>query len=477
MKKHCIRLTEILISVLLALLLVFNVFAASVIIIRYSTSGNQASAAASSAGSSYPGEYTTQYLTPDFIGAHIGDFNKGLFSGSNIVREAYASLSLYIASAFGEQSDCTKTADSDTWSEIRGSDNYIYIRFHTELPLFVVFSHSDDVRYSEKTSAAGDADAYVREMFIILTPSEQEGLYRFSAAVMDNSGNCLLYTPQKSSGYTSASGKTVYFDADAFKNSTDYSEASSFEFYAEIPTLYSSQSKIADTQPVMSDSPDSKRYSKAGNPALLSFASDCGEILSLFDFSADKAGSYTDTDGSVVFIETHGTLRTGSSGFSYSAASDGGIDLYGYVPLTVRYQGTDVFACILAAENITSAVSAADNRLTGGDAELVLSAVTAEDDASVSVSFIYCLDNIEYYSQSARYAVKLTFKGSKLIYADFRSINFENSVTRIKNYSAEWILRVLASSISFVSERTYFGLVYADSDIVPTLDSEWILKK
>jgi len=399
------------------------------------------------------------FVMPEFIGAKIsGNTNFSIRGNYDKMYEVYSFLAPSLSTIFSSAFTCEPY--ENYWESALASENLIYLRYYNELPFQILWAHFN--AYVANSAAIGSAN--VKEILIMLDKSSN-GLYSAYALTIDTAGNCTVFKPSSEAAVT-------FIDADALGESKGLADFGGFDFTANLkPFGIAAKSRLSVSQPIQEIPITTQEISLTpGNP-LESIEKD----IVLFGFGASKTGSYKNTDGATVFWETHGTLTFSDNqkSLQYTAAIDGGISIYKYISGANLSEELVVYNCILSAERLWTLLSRQSEAWSGGKAHIMLTGVEYNGE-ELSLVFSYFFDCIPIVSVAAPYAMRAVFKGSMYKSVVLNSLLVNNLVYRVRNFTDEWMLRVLTPSLSAAEGKTsYLSLIYKDSGKV--VRAQWSL--
>lgn len=368
------------------------------------------------------------FLLPEYICAK-GDAIKDVAFVANrqTVSEIYSYLKPFILSAL-TQGRCF-AVDDGIWTSLLDSSNVVYIRYHSQLTAGVISSHLG----GSITAIEGAGE--ISEM--VISVNAQNG--SFTVTTRSKLGNTYAFYPPQE-GYT-LDNNTVTFDTEHFSRYSELTNNSEFNFIANANISGISQaSLISPFQPVLDTPPalSSLRFEKTAD----AFSP---ELLAAMGFTPAGLGSYTDEfTGETVYINTLGTIKRSDSHFTFSASLEGGIPL----SVTSNKDGAySVFESINAVEILLDKQYTLMPELFGGDAQVMLSSVTANGDA-FTLNFTYTYNNIVILrSDRSAPEISITVSDGKITHISAELMNAKSTSYLIKSYPMFTVLRVLTPAV------------------------------
>ncbi len=373
------------------------------------------------------------HISPELIGVKkSGERARAMLANSGYLSDMYGNIMPYITHIFGEGGTCT-ALDADTgaslWKKCIDSDEFVYVRYHTEFPFSLLYAHS---RYTEDTDiydSSKDSETYVSEFFIL----RENGAYALVAR--------------------DAKGNVARFDTENTEHGFEYSlldrylnRCQEFAFAAQLYGYYGS----FDSVPILYDNFSSKNVN-ADNIIFDNFGDVSGdnfrELMRLFDFNPDKLNAYVDVDDNTasLFVEAHGTLRMSTSKLEYTAASDGGIS----VPDFLNYKNIDynVYDHIKAAECFAYLIRNMSPETFGGDAALGLSYIGYRDGILV-VEYSYFYENVLVEYGEEKIALRFEIANNKFVGIKIRPLSLTSSGNTLRNFSQSMIFKLYEEELT-----------------------------
>ncbi len=375
------------------------------------------------------------YLLPEFIGLGIDGENYGISVSSNIMSEIYGMLAPTLSHMISEEN--FKKADGTLWTELALLDEFVYVRYHSQLPDNVIGLFAD-------ASSGAEAEnrnhilAYVYELMII--PAENKnGTVRVAVRSLD--GEVALFE--------SAAEMLDYEKL----SSTVTSYRSGFSRFIFAGGMYA----LFDTEPIFTDSIAVREIVVSPDTGMFVFNNDSYKepLMRLFAINPDKLLSeHEDAEGNLIYTDVHGVLTLKMSGFEYQSVSDGGVDIEKIIGNTEK---TGLKEYIRASAEILSSIRAINKFFVGNDAEPILYSV-ASDGGRVRVTYEYALENIRIIGDAPAFTAE--FENGKLKYAYVSAVAAKALISKVNSYSELWFVKSLGEgelprNVSLVYEGDY----------------------
>lgn len=383
-------------------------------------------------------------LLPEFIGIKLGEEQRGVSGSVDVMADAYSTFAPLISSTMRAEF-CSRGTDT-TWSNIANGKDFVYVRFHSQLPDTVVAMFAD--------ISGGGAEnrnlvsAYVYEMFIVPENSEDNGE---TIAVKSIFGDVFIYKKPHSDDYISTAqlSKLLHTYSTQFKK---------FEFAKNL--LYGESS----TDPVFIESISTKNIFMTNNVASMTYGNTVKTVMRVFGVNPDKLlNTHTGEDGTASYTDRSGVFYHYESAFEYKATEDGGVDISEIIGYSDK---TGLVEYISAAKILFDEVGKINGNYTGAEADIVLTSVKS-DGKTVDLKFTYAYDNIPIVEIEPAFTA--TFKEGKLMGARVYTLAVRNVSTRSIPRSEWWFYDYLDDEHEVIN----VGLVYRSNFISEKVSAEW----
>ena len=403
------------------------------------------------------------YIPPEFIGLKISSGSPRAFvADDGYLFDVYRYVMPYISEMFGENGKLERLDEATgraLWLGCTDTDGYVYVRYHTEFPLSILYAYS-----------RGNDDAGVYRSL----KSDEAMIYEFFI-VKDDSSSVLVARDANKNVYRFTAESAESFDFSGLERYGGRGEE--FSFACEI----FDGDKLADTVPILLDPLSAERIStknvildELGDPESESFRS----LMRLFDFNPDKLNGYNDTDddSSSVFVETHGNLRMSAKRLEYTASSDGGVsvlDFLGYRKSDSDYNISDM---LKATQGFVEAARAVGEESFGGDADLGITHISYSDGRLV-LEYSYFYDNVYVAYGEEGYAVRFEIRDNLFESIVVRPRFIESAGESRRNFLQKMIInmqsdRIFAEEASSVNMKLRYVAEQIENDAI---DTEWAL--
>jgi len=383
----------------------------------------------------------------------------GCFCDSSVLYDMYAVTSELLTLLLGPMSSASAVQDGDAfWNECAASDNFIYIKYHTQLPAPVIYAGLRGGTLSSAPEyASGDA-FNISELFIMPEDTEKsaesaehrDGKVRWYAVVRDENGNTAKY--EVGSDYE-ADGESFDFTIGRISVFGTGNGVRECGFYFESGEDFGNI-KLRSTALM---TPHDLALPAITVSSGLSGGMTDG-LLRFFDFNPDRLNTYTESDGTTVFVETHGVLRFGADELSYhSSGGIGGIELASLLGYE-SYSGTyNVYELISAAGELFRRVKSHDVSIGGIAAAQLTDVEYSEGRIKITLGLTY--GGVLLYGEDYRpvCALEVTFSEGYLTDAVISLVSVDGYTEMIECFPQSWTLRTLSSRLPELPEITDEG--------------------
>ncbi len=352
-------------------------------------------------------------------------------NSARVIGDLYGELAPCLAACLEAQ---PKKENDAMWSLAVTSPDGIYIRYRAELPYQIVHAFA---------AAAIGSDVYVRHEQAI---GVQELCLRLAG------GDAFVFVRGESGVYS-------------FKAKTELMMASFASYASMYPDVFYPCTLLDSADVVLITERVNVReilVEEGVAAAITQNEAHFSEWLRLLSFNPDKLNYHVETDGTAVYVESHGVLTCTADSISYAASDGGGAD---FAELAFVRGDIDVYAYLRAASALIAEMSGMNPQYTGGDAALRLLSVRA-DGASFTVRFCLCADNLPVYYDGDAVAVSVTFTENKLTALTWRTVCVQRQLSEQASFLEAWSRTALASGD--------VRLAYRAGDERTRIFAEWI---
>lgn len=403
-----------------------------------------------------------EQLLPAFLGIKpAGEQAVGLLSGAAMLRDLTEDISPLGGFALGEGAvaETLSAAQSDAcWRDCLTADAYFYLSWRFAMPAALLRAHclpNDNQAMLE--TAAGDLPR-IAEIFFF--PDLRDG--DVCAVSRDAEGLVTRWhrTPTAEDDLPDLADFAIYLErgvlqAYTFAGRQD-NDCPSPLLTLPVPEEPLNLPVLAHTHP-FAGTGEHDRVSEA--------------LLTLFSYNPNKASSYYEADtDTVVFVETHGTLRASMDSLIYEAAEQGGLAV---ADLVRKSEGAlNLRDDIMACEGLADQLRQTDAACVGGDAVPQLTAIGTQGDALV-LEYAYAYNNVTV-DQSGP-ALRLTVRAHRIVGVSLSVCCYRAEETVVRIGSQQWMLNLADYLYSRDGTVSRIDLCYAvDAD--PTrLRADWTL--
>ena len=388
-----------------------------------------------------------ELLSPQAIAVSDGETCRAVLNSAAIVQDFYSAVNICLADAL--QND-PQSVSEEVWQNSLSGSPCVYVKYVSELPYQVVFAFA--AADTENDAQIRRADIYIGVREALLW-ADENGVV--SNLLVRGSGGVYAF-PLLSAA--SISDFSVY--PLAYPNAFYFCELTNTNM---------------DTALVVTEKITARTvHVSRGIPALL-ISGDSGSsvFLRMLDFNPDKLYYHMESDGTYVYIEPHGILRSDMKGISYTASEGGGISVSS---LNGGEKGSDIYAYLRAASYIVERIASINSQYTGGDGVLRIQSVSASGE-EITIRLMTCFENIPVVESGERVTIALTFRGDKLVGMQYRMILVSRTLTDRNTMLQSFCASVLApqgASDMYLVYRSGMGtgLIAAEWTVVPRNNNE-----
>ncbi len=418
--------------------------------------------------------FNISFIIPEFIGFNFDNGVIGITGNTEVTSDIYLTASEYIKYVFGNNYLCDKKDSSDgeaIWNSCLSGSNYIYMKYPSALPSDVIIAFSNSEKTTSAVGLPDDGVVFISEMFLLFN-YYGEDLYAVHAVTKDFNGNIAVFEynyiniePRK---YFKIEGILSYYGNNLFLH-YDFAKKHHANLNYKLPLKDSAiiYDKDISANDIIVSNINDKKFS--GIPADL--------ILKQFGYNPDKLNSFINTDGTLVYIETHGELKILSDKIIYTANdNNGGIDISDYLSYGIYNGDYDIFEIIKATGIIIDSIRKIDTGFIGGDAGLRISDISYDyENNNLIIKYSYYYNNIVISSETGYFdACRFKIKDNKIIEVYINSIQINGSLNKRMNYPQLWMLDKIGNIIDSTSSgdmRLEYIIQLGVEGIYPT---QWV---
>jgi hypothetical protein len=384
------------------------------------------------------------YMLPELIGLSVNGEKYAISASQNIVSELYGLISPTLSEMISEEN--FRKVQSSAWLEYVEADEFVYVRYHNELPDNIIGLFADAASYNRNNEYTNDRNhvlTYVCEL--VLIPTDSQGVTRIATRSLG--GEVAVYESREGN-----------FDYGKIADAAS-SYRSSLVRFVFSGDVYAS---VLDTEPVFLDSIATRDIMLSSDTGFFVFdnSSYRGELMRLFSVNPDKLLSeHEDANGNISYTDVHGVLYLRTRGFEYHGSSDGGVDISEYIGYTKKI-GLEEY--IRASVDIISEIKAINKFFIGNDADPMLYSVESSG-GRVRLTFEYTIDNVRI--AGGRSAFVAEFENGKLVHADVYAMAAKTLISRSNSYSESWFIKNLKSGVVPINVSLVYESDYRSSSV------------
>lgn len=387
-------------------------------------------------------------LIPSFIGITADGVRQGVSASTNTVAELYRTITPTLAAVMADE--YAKSGDDLLWNSMAEAENSVYVRYHSELPDYVISVFAD-----HENTARNSLNSYVFEL-ILLPYSEDSDTVTVAVRSLDGSV-CVYEQP---------SPEEIITAEDLRRVQRSYrSSLKTFDFAGECAAVSS------PTEPVFLESVPTRNIIVTGYSASLvqNSEDEIESVMRLFSLNPDKLlNQHAEEDGSTSYIDTKGILYLRNSSFEYTAAAEGGIPIENYIGYT---ESVGLMDYIQTAMTIFDEITAISRHYTGGDAYITLTSVE-NSGGQVTLTYEYTFDNLKITDIEPAFTV--VFEDGILKTAKLYTIAVRNLGGRTQSIEEWWFVDHIGD---YMTAQTppyrNVGLVYRRDFVSNSVEAQW----
>ena len=381
---------------------------------------------------------------PDSISYKQSGKQASAVVGDNeLMKTVYSVLSNVITDIFGSDSVANRfDGDINTvYNKVASADSYVFFSYATELPfpcIYAFSSGSSNVTY--EMSAKSDA-FYVSDVALLLDTSQKEVTYRCFA--FDRHQNVYEFTRADGTQYVLPGADIAHIDAYsedftnvdfAMNRKADFDKLSLFPLdilYGSLDYSYLNKT-FAVSELELSDTAVAKKF------------------LEIFDINSEKTNTYSEDDGTKVYIGTDDRLEITSDGLIKFTNTNSPIEIkeiIGFSPSKIN--SYTAFDMLKTASVIINKLSDLYPSHFGGNATPKLTSIYKDSDGRYVFEYSYYISGFRINTEPA-YKFVFTSSGLTELSADASSYEetSQKSATLPKALVYERLNEIGASTIT-----------------------------
>jgi len=385
----------------------------------------------------------THYL-PGFIGYKIQNNQaKGIISDYNNIKKLYSELSIYLIKLLGSNAECRITDDESVWEERLNGNNYIYIKYNSELPNTLIYAYLNNDIYIENMTTAVN----ITEILIVLN-NFNFNQYSYTMYTRDSRGT----TAEFIYNYDEDDTPLQYLDT-AFLNFYN-NLACNFKFNFSNNIFYNST--------ILFDSDITVKGINAAD-----FYIDHNVILRYFKYNLDRKNTYQEDNGRTsIYVDEKNTIKINESGvISYDGA---GIEINEYLKYSGEYT---VIHMLLATEKFI------DGFVKSGEAEVNLYKIYTQND-SLIIEYVYNFNGILLYDSEYNpkpiIAYRFVIKDGYFIAVNINAVDIRDMKANRKSLTQSRMIKIYEDMFSEQSVAGDLKLGYIIDTDMEIIIPEWI---
>ncbi len=405
-------------------------------------------------------------LLPEFLGIkESGKKAVGLAHNAAMLGDLGEAMNPWVAFVLGDGArveTLDETAGKADWRRAMTSDTYFYLRWRFAVPASLLRAHSLPERADAMLGLAGENLPRIAEIFFF----------------PDGWGDGVCALSRDSEGRVSRWYRTPGAE-DALPEMDD------FGIYLErgvlAPYVFAGSEEPGgpaglDMLPVFGDVLTLPQLTASLPYAAVAARARVSEgVLTLFGYNPNKVSSYYEADtDTAVYVGTQGTLRASATSLAYEATAQGGLA----VADLVRRSGSvlNLRDDILACEALAEALRQADAAVAGGDATLVMTAISTSDGA-LRVAYGYTYNNVAIVADTP--AMVVTVRDHRIVAVEVTVATYRASETLARAADQRWMRNLAAHMVreqGEAAEGCTIRLCYTASiGDAATLRADWVL--
>ncbi len=417
--------------------------------------------------------FNVSFITPEFIGFNFEKGNVGTAGNAEVTKDIYSTVSEYIEYVFGNNylsSRKDSVSGEAVWKSCLAGGDYIYIKYPASLPSVVINAFFNKQKTGFSYGILDDGVVFIREMFLLFNHYGEE-LYGIHAVTRDDNGNITVfdydYAHNRPRQYFKINNILSYYVNHLlvrYEFAGNYQKLSDFKLpLKDTAIIYSKDLTARD---IIVSNINDIRFSD--NSADL--------ILRQFNFNPDKLNSFINTDGTLVYIETHGELKILSDKIIYTANNKGGIDISDYLSYGIYNGNYDIFEIIKATGIIIDSIRKIDAGFLGGDSGIRIGDISYDrENDYLIIEYNYYFENIKINIKTENYsACRFVIKDNKIISVVIHSVEIKGSADVKMNYPQLWMLEKIGNMIDSSSPGEMDLRYFIYSGVNAMYSTQWV---
>ncbi len=375
--------------------------------------------------------YDLSLCLPVFAGFRVEEYGGfiGISDDEAVMNIFCSALEKHIESVLCETGSCRKLGVEEgdkLWMGCPSHGSYVYLCFDGDIPDYYIRAFFCPDTQSECSGDIG----IIHELFLIYE-KKQDGRYSLNAVGRSDGGEVW--------SYVTGTDYTLDDIASYYRNSN----FSPCEFFCNLDASEKDRYVLTlGGTAVIYD------YGKRCESIRLINPGVCGAdegLFELFGYNPNKLNSYTEAGDVQVYVESHGTLRTGADGIVYSASADGGIpisDITGYTG-----SGYTLYDYALCCCSVIEKLDMMYPEIFGGECGVRLNSVKRSAD-TVNLDFVYTFSNCGI-TDNGKECVAYSFSicGGKLICAEANAMCVKGSGNYYAAYPQYWAMQRISEDL------------------------------
>lgn len=340
----------------------------------------------------YADSYKSSFALPEGIAFASGETYKYLLTDVNAVTAAAKEISAqFFGGLFGENSVPTELSQKkgrELYARLASANEYIYMKYHTELPRSVIYRLSDTSRMGEDVSSEGIYDIFIfaAASYLKITPAEAglaDGAY-LCAAARDLSGNYRLYYYSLGN-----SGDGLFFNKKLFAAYSNYEKITDFCFVADTDIYYGmSMAENSDTESgiIFRSGFTMPHINRSSLYDELISEENAEKLLRAFSMNISKIPYHVADDGTYTYYD---------EGKTFTISADGkcrlSVTSYDYaVSIALAGTGADALDYVGATAAFLSSLPLFSENAKAAGVSLAISEIfVGENSARISYGYLY----------------------------------------------------------------------------------------
>ena len=333
--------------------------------------------------------FDSSMCLPDIIAyKQSGQVPYAIMGNSELLKTVYSVLSNLITDIFGKESIAIKLDENtaSAYNTVVNSDAFIFFSYPSELPYHCIYAFSSGNNAVTYDMCSKTDPFYISDIAFLLEESSNGVTYKCIA--FDRNGNSYEFKNENGNDYVLPASDIAHIDAysESFKQVKFAASSPTFldkSSYHPIDILYGSI-EFSKLSPIFNISDFELKNQSVKK-----------QLLDIFDINPEKINTYTDPNGTTVFIGTDDRLEISFDGRLIFTNANSPIEIkeiIGFSPSKINTY--TVFDMLKASNVIINELTDLYPNYFGGAANTKLTAVYKNSDGNSVYEYSYYIGGV-----------------------------------------------------------------------------------